>query len=139
MCRAGRAGRAGWWPKLSCLVAAIIILGAWNLTQSWRLNRVSLLFPKDSERHVLVLYIFAATDPQFIENLRYFVKEAVQHDTECEYVIVIQQSPTDKAHWVRISLLPCPWLPPRMQHARLTCTMLCVIGSEGMCERMQGW
>lgn len=105
-----RSGRHGWWPRLGWLVAIILVLGGWNLTQPWRLTGARPLFPADSGRPVLVLYIFAATDPQFTENLKYFVKEAVQHDTDCEYVIVIQQSPSDKAHRVRCAsaLFPAP-------------------------------
>jgi hypothetical protein len=44
------------------------------------------------QRENLVLYVFAATDPQFRSNLEFFVREAVQGDTISEYVFIIQES-----------------------------------------------
>ena len=52
--------------------------------------------PKLYEKEVLVMYIFAATDPEFFNNLRYFIKEAVRDDPRCEYVIVVQQYHDDE-------------------------------------------
>lgn len=43
-------------------------------------------------KQVLVMYIFAATDPEFLNNLRLFIHEAVVEDSRCEYVIVVQQT-----------------------------------------------
>ena len=43
------------------------------------------------DRKILVMYIFAATDPEFLDNLRFFISEAVEQDTLCEYVIVVQR------------------------------------------------
>ena len=37
------------------------------------------------------MYIFAATDPEFLDNLRYFIEEAVMQDTRCDYAIVVQR------------------------------------------------
>jgi hypothetical protein len=36
------------------------------------------------------MYIFAATDPEFLQNLRFFVKEAVEGDALADYAIVVQ-------------------------------------------------
>lgn len=44
------------------------------------------------EREILVVYSFASTDPEFIHNLRFFVREAVQLDTRSEYFIIVQES-----------------------------------------------
>lgn len=42
-------------------------------------------------RNILVLYVFANTDPEFLGNLQYFVREAVMGDKRCDYVIAVQQ------------------------------------------------
>lgn len=52
----------------------------------------------------LVMYIFSATDPEFVRNLEFFVREAVMDDTRSDYVIVVQES-TDLG--VSSSALPC--------------------------------
>ena len=36
------------------------------------------------------MYIFSATNAEFFDNLRFFVAEAVQGDTRCDYVLVVQ-------------------------------------------------
>jgi hypothetical protein len=42
---------------------------------------------------VLVLYVFAHTDPDFLENLKYFVREAVGRDPGvCDYLIAVHRS-----------------------------------------------
>lgn len=41
-------------------------------------------------RQVVVMYIFSATNAEFFDNLRFFVAEAVQGDTRCDYVLVVQ-------------------------------------------------
>ncbi|GFR43780.1 hypothetical protein Agub_g4894 [Astrephomene gubernaculifera] len=55
-------------------------------------------------RENLVMYIFAPTDPEFIHNLEFFVREAVLGDTRSDYVIVVQES-TDM-HNVELPRLP---------------------------------
>ena len=37
----------------------------------------------------LVLYIFSNTDPEYIDNLRYYVRTAIQEDDGCQHVIVV--------------------------------------------------
>ena len=36
------------------------------------------------------MYIFSDTDPAYLDNLRYFVSEAVAVGDRCDYVFVIQ-------------------------------------------------
>ena len=45
-----------------------------------------------SHRDNLVMYSFAPTDPEFVRNLEFFVREAVVGDTRSDYVIVVQES-----------------------------------------------
>ncbi|MEW5312893.1 MAG: hypothetical protein WDW38_004491 [Sanguina aurantia] len=54
------------------------------------LGQESYMYQKD----VLVMYIFAATDPEFYNNLNYFIREAVALDKDnlrMDYVIVVQK------------------------------------------------
>lgn len=46
------------------------------------------------QKDVLIMYIFAATDPEFYNNLNYFIREAVTLDKDnlrMDYVIVVQK------------------------------------------------
>lgn len=40
---------------------------------------------------VLVMYVFSNTDPQYLDNLRYFVREGVAQDDGCDYVFIVNQ------------------------------------------------
>ncbi|KAG2498860.1 hypothetical protein HYH03_003052 [Edaphochlamys debaryana] len=64
-------------------------------------------------RENLVMYIFAPTDPQFVHNLEYFVREAILGDTRSDYVIVVQES--SDMHVVEL-----PKLPPHARYVRHT-------------------
>lgn len=41
----------------------------------------------------LVIYVFSDTDPEYINNLRFFVKHGMRPGDGCDYIIVIQQEP----------------------------------------------
>eukprot|EP00798_Chlamydomonas_sp_ICE-L_P028092 gene28092-31200_t len=64
------------------------------------------------DRKILVMYIFAATDPEFLDNLRFFISEAVEQDTLCEYVIVVQRY-RDEEQSAEVDL---PLLPPHAKY-----------------------
>lgn len=70
--------------------------------------------PPPQPRDTLVLYVFAATDPEYINNLRFFVDVAIDADDRCEYVIVVQDpaAPGDAAQ-VAAAL---PRLPPNARY-----------------------
>lgn len=40
-------------------------------------------------RDTLVLYLYAETDPEYKQNLEFFVREAVRGDARCEYAILV--------------------------------------------------
>ncbi|PNW75479.1 hypothetical protein CHLRE_12g528300v5 [Chlamydomonas reinhardtii] len=61
----------------------------------------------------LVMYIFSATDPEFVRNLEFFVREAVMDDTRSDYVIVVQES-TD------LGKVTLPKLPKHARYVRHT-------------------
>ena len=41
-------------------------------------------------RDILVLYVFAYTDPEYLNNLKYFIREAVMEDERSMYYIAVQ-------------------------------------------------
>jgi hypothetical protein len=43
------------------------------------------------QKEILVMYIFAASDPEFYNNLHYFIEKAVSEDSRSDYVIVVQK------------------------------------------------
>jgi hypothetical protein len=68
-------------------------------------------------RDILVLYVFAYTDPEYYRNLAYFVAEAIQGDTRAQYYIAVQKvQPVEvrQAPWVcraarRAEMRAGPW------------------------------
>eukprot|EP00195_Chlamydomonas_chlamydogama_P010072 CAMPEP_0202914022 /NCGR_PEP_ID=MMETSP1392-20130828/62019_1 /ASSEMBLY_ACC=CAM_ASM_000868 /TAXON_ID=225041 /ORGANISM="Chlamydomonas chlamydogama, Strain SAG 11-48b" /LENGTH=431 /DNA_ID=CAMNT_0049605511 /DNA_START=282 /DNA_END=1577 /DNA_ORIENTATION=- len=68
---------------------------------------------KSHRRDILVMYIFAASDPEFLDNLRFFIKEAVQQDKLCDYLIVVQKYEGDG-----VEPAPTFSLPKLPSHAR---------------------
>jgi hypothetical protein len=44
---------------------------------------------------VLVMYIFSNTDPQYLSNLHFFLREGVHSGDGCEYIFVVNRSPDD--------------------------------------------
>ncbi|GMH41199.1 hypothetical protein BSKO_09109 [Bryopsis sp. KO-2023] len=69
----------------------------------WYLTEVMLEQPKP---RVLVLYIFSNTDPEYINNLRFFVREGMRPDDGCDYYIVIQTDNQDEAPNIEFPALP---------------------------------
>lgn len=70
----------------SVIGCVLYIIFVWN----WATG-ASLL--RSGQREVLVLYVFAHTDNEFLENLRFFVREAIEQDVGvCDYVIAVQRS-----------------------------------------------
>ncbi|GLI58416.1 hypothetical protein VaNZ11_000118 [Volvox africanus] len=56
------------------------------LLSSW------VIHAEGTKRDNLVLYSFAPTDPEFVRNLGYFVKEAIEGDARSDYIIIVQES-----------------------------------------------
>jgi hypothetical protein len=49
-----------------------------------------------TDRDHLLIYTFAYGDPQSLDNLEYFITEAVVHDTVADHVIIVQEGPSLK-------------------------------------------
>lgn len=59
-----------------------------------------------SRPDTLVVYIFSATDPEYVHNLEYFVKEGMVPNDRCHYVVVIQQPGEDEEPLPELPQLP---------------------------------
>ena len=46
----------------------------------------------NSSKDTLVAYIFSATDPQYLQNMEFFIRAAIGRDDRCDYVFVLQVS-----------------------------------------------
>ncbi|KAL4439936.1 hypothetical protein ABPG75_002937 [Micractinium tetrahymenae] len=58
----------------------------------------------------LVLYTYGGSDPEYPENLRFFLSEAVKEGDGCEYLVILQQGEGVAP------LEPLPALPPNAQY-----------------------
>lgn len=58
----------------------------------------------------LVVYIFSNTDPEYIENLRFFAQFGMQQGDGCDYVVVVQEDGKE--------LPALPQLPPNARYLR---------------------
>lgn len=45
-------------------------------------------------RDHLLIYAFSYSDQEFLENLKYFLQEAVANDVVADYLIIVQEGPT---------------------------------------------
>lgn len=43
-----------------------------------------------SRRGVLVMYILAGSDPHFMENFKFFLKDAILEDMVADYAVLVQ-------------------------------------------------
>ena len=42
------------------------------------------------QHETLVVHIFADTDPEYLENLKFFIQHGIQQDKHADYVILVQ-------------------------------------------------
>jgi len=52
------------------------------------------------KKEILIMYLFAASDPEFFDNLRFFVSEMTSNTADqecCDYVIIVQDYKGDGA------------------------------------------
>ncbi len=54
----------------------------------------------------LVIYIFSNTDPEYIENLRFFAQFGMKEGDGCEYVVVVQEDEKASAAPLHPALQP---------------------------------
>ena len=60
------------------------------------------LVDSETTGNTLIIYIFSDSDPQYIENLKFFVRYGVSQEAAVHYLIIVQ---TDSASLVRPFLL----------------------------------
>lgn len=99
-----------WLLATASLVA--VLGGSWMLAASMSTptrppltKHIAPVFSKSRDH--LLIYAFSYSDPQYLENLRYFITEAVANDTVADHVIIVQEGPSLE---VRCQLRgPLPW------------------------------
>jgi hypothetical protein len=122
------------WRSWAAGSLAIVILSlgltAYSLTSgSWDTHADSLqhirLTGKASTPDVLVLYIYSNTDPEYNNNLKFFLREGVHPADGCEYLFIINQESDE------VCPQACDCAVPRMefQHAIFSVEVLCVYTS----------
>lgn len=52
-----------------------------------------------TDRDHLLIYAFSNSDPQYLENLQYFIAEAIINDVVADHVIIVQEGPSLKVRW----------------------------------------
>ena len=89
--------------------------------------------PVEDERpppQTLVLYIFSNSDPEYIDNLRFYVRTAIHEDDGCHHVIVVNAEPDSTVRTLSRCAaagddcrgLCCFWFTPTpMCHIRFAC------------------
>ena len=45
---------------------------------------------------VLVMYVFSNTDPQYLDNLKFFLREGVHAADGCDYLFIVNRSGDDE-------------------------------------------
>jgi hypothetical protein len=53
----------------------------------------------------LVIYVYSNSDPEYLKNLEFFIREAIKPNDGCDYVIVLQQNAPEDLLWPSNSLL----------------------------------
>lgn len=110
-----KAQHLQWRPLLWFMLAVFLAaaLGCcWLLaTRSATVEDASSLYIKplaSTDRDHLLIYAFSYNDEQSLENLKYFVAEAVADDTVADYIIIVQEGPELKVRCkVTVAWLLC--------------------------------
>ena len=63
------------------------------LSSAWWSHSDDVAKEEKPAPETLVLYIFSNTDPEYIDNLRFYVRTAIKEDDGCHHVIVINSGP----------------------------------------------
>lgn len=72
-----------------------VMTGSWG-SQLEQLQQHVRTSGHSKQNDVLVMYIFSNTDPQYLNNLKFFLREGVQAGDGCEYIFVINRSPEEE-------------------------------------------
>jgi hypothetical protein len=89
------------WVLLAALLIAVLG-GTWQLMSSFLSTPTRPAPTKNlnpvlsTSRDHLLIYAFSYSDPEYLQNLQYFIAEAVVNDTVADHVIIVQEGPTLK-------------------------------------------
>eukprot|EP01025_Chloroclados_australasicus_P067784 TRINITY_DN939_c1_g1_i1.p2 TRINITY_DN939_c1_g1~~TRINITY_DN939_c1_g1_i1.p2 ORF type:complete len:416 (-),score=23.99 TRINITY_DN939_c1_g1_i1:2601-3848(-) len=76
----------------NCKTIVTLILLLVALVEVFRLRFLTQPMPQNYKNgRILVMYVFSNTDPVYEQNLQFFIREGMQEDDGCDYVIVIQR------------------------------------------------
>jgi hypothetical protein len=74
----------------ACLALIDIASRAWHAPLG-SLTQLRGLAGKGSGPDVLVMYVFSNTDPEYLENLKFFLREGVHPSDGCEYLFIVNR------------------------------------------------
>jgi hypothetical protein len=92
------------WSVLISFIA-LLISYTWlkfgiERSQSWQSRGLAF-----QTAPTLVIYVYSNTDPEYLKNLEFFIKEAIKPNDGCEYVIVLQQNSPEDVPWPNVQRL----------------------------------
>lgn len=84
------------WRTVGVIIACVvtILLLRWGIVGSSGLSGATDGFSAANGK-TLIIHIFADTDPEYIENLKFFVQWGIPPQDQSDYVVVVQS--TDSA------------------------------------------
>ena len=100
-----KARSCGWnslFGACAALAVVSVLMGVFELmTGAWgsQLSQLQQHFRSTSTARgsdVLVMYIFSNTDPLYLDNLKFFLREGVHANDGCEYIFVVNRSPEEE-------------------------------------------
>ncbi|WIA10790.1 hypothetical protein OEZ85_010958 [Tetradesmus obliquus] len=106
-------GRYSWLGVLLVCLVCLLRASVWVAASIWGYGSTIPVSPVApilaTGRDHLLLYAFSYTDPEFLHNLEYFIKEAVIGDTVADHVIIVQEGP-------ELERVPLPELPAHAKY-----------------------
>jgi hypothetical protein len=90
-------GKYSWLGVLLVGLICLLRVSAWVAASFWGYGSQLTVAPVTpilaTGRDHLLLYAFSYTDPEFLHNLEYFIRNAVIGDTVADHIIIVQEGP----------------------------------------------
>jgi hypothetical protein len=90
-------GRYSWLGVLLVGLICLLRVSVWVAASFWGYGSQLPAAPVTpilaTGRDHLLLYAFSYTDPEFLHNLEYFIRNAVIGDTVADHIIIVQEGP----------------------------------------------
>lgn len=77
------------------LLAACLFLALTHILLLTRKESVSPGYRSRSQERTLVVHVFADADPEYLENLKFFVQYGILHQDNAEHIILVQTDTSD--------------------------------------------